>query len=69
MAIMAKKENLSLYLVVQHREGWHVEADTVSMVSAWQEGETPLWKSVSPCELKLGAEWAHNVLEEKINCI
>lgn len=56
IASRGKNPNFSLYKVVQHREGWHVEADTVSVVSAWQEGETPLWKSISSCELRLGTE-------------
>ena len=63
------QKHLSLYYVVQHREGWHDEADMVSVVSAWQEGETPLWKDISPPELKPGAESACNGLEEKISCI
>lgn len=63
------QKNLSLYYVVQHREGWHDEADVVSVVSAWRAGENPLWKVIFPSELKPGAEEAHNGLEEKISCI
>lgn len=63
------QKNLHLYYVVQHREGWHNEADMVSVISAWQEGQTPLWEDISPSELKPGAESTCNGLEEKISCI
>lgn len=70
MANIASKWKKKKYQFIQHREGWHFEADTVSVVSAWQKGETPLWNNISPQELKLGTErFFHNGLEEKISCI
>lgn len=67
--LLTNAKSLSLYYVVQHGEGWHDEADMVSVVSSWQEGATPLWKDISPSELQTGAESACNGLEEKISWI
>lgn len=38
---------------LRYREGWHDKADMVAVVLMWQQGETALWKEISPSGLKL----------------